>query len=80
MGRTTRGVKGIQLRPGDQVVGMDVIRDDADLLVITENGYGKRTPFAQYRIQARGGIGIKTLNQTRENGRSHRWWSCLSGT
>lgn len=68
MGRTARGVKGIQLRPGDQVVGMDVIRDDADLLVITEHGYGKRTPIAQYRIQTRGGIGIKTLNQTAKTG------------
>ncbi|HHW12215.1 MAG TPA: DNA gyrase subunit A [Firmicutes bacterium] len=68
MGRIARGVKGINLRPGDQVVGMDVIRENAELLVITEHGYGKRTPFGQYRIQARGGIGIKTLNRTAKTG------------
>lgn len=68
MGRTTRGVKGINLRVGDKVVGMDVIRDNAELLVITEHGYGKRTPFNQYRVQSRGGIGIKTLNRTEKTG------------
>lgn len=68
MGRNARGVKGISLREGDRVVGMDVLRSDAELLVITEQGYGKRTPFDQYRVQSRGGIGIKTLNQTAKTG------------
>ncbi len=68
-GRVSQGVKGITLRPGDRVVGMDVVRDDAELLVITEFGFGKRTPLSQYRPQSRGGIGIKTLRQTGKNGK-----------
>ena len=68
MGRTARGVKGITLRAEDLVVGMDIVKDDAELLIITENGFGKRTPFDQYRAQTRGGIGTKTLNRTSKTG------------
>jgi len=68
MGRTATGVRGIRLRKGDAVVSMAVARRDADVLVATQNGYGKRTELHEYRKQTRGGIGIKTLNVTRKNG------------
>jgi DNA gyrase subunit A len=68
MGRVTRGVKGITLRDQDAVVGMDPVREDADLLVITELGFGKRTPLSEYRDQSRGGKGIKTIKVTQKNG------------
>ncbi len=48
---------------------MDVVTPDADLLVVTEHGYGKRTPLSEYRLQSRGGKGIKTLSLTSKNGR-----------
>lgn len=59
MGRATRGVRGIRLRPGDRVVGMDVATADMQLLVIMENGYGKRTKVDQFPTHARGGVGTK---------------------
>jgi DNA gyrase subunit A len=59
-GRTTRGVKAITLRNGDYVVGACVVTDGAKLLTVTENGYGKKTEFAEYRPQSRGGKGIYT--------------------
>ena len=68
MGRNARGVRGIELRPGDSVVAMDAIRGDAAVLVVTENGFGKRTPIAEYRLQSRGGKGIKTININEKNG------------
>ena len=69
MGRTARGVRGIKLRDGDYVVGMAIIEDGADLLCITENGYGKRTDFDEYRNQTRGGIGISTYKITEKTGK-----------
>lgn len=60
MGRVTRGVKAITLREDDYVIGMCIVREGFELLAVTENGYGKRTPLSEYRIQSRGGIGIKT--------------------
>jgi len=60
MGRTAMGVRGINLNKGDAVVGMDIIEEGADLLVVSENGFGKRTPVSEYRIQTRGGKGILT--------------------
>ena len=68
MGRTAAGVRGINLRKGDFVVGMGVVRKGADLLVASQNGYGKRTALTEYRSQSRGGIGIKTMNVTTKNG------------
>ena len=68
MGRQAAGVRGIRLRKDDEVVGMVVCREAAELLVATELGYGKRTALENYRHQARGGIGIKTLNITAKNG------------
>ncbi|MEI6519606.1 MAG: DNA gyrase subunit A [bacterium] len=68
MGRTAAGVRGMNLREGDKVVGVAIVRPDQDLLAVTELGYGKRTPLLQYRVQTRGGIGIKTVNITEKNG------------
>ena len=68
MGRTAAGVRGIRLRPKDVVVGMGSAREGADVLVATREGAGKRTALDEYRIQGRGGIGIKTLNITKKNG------------
>jgi DNA gyrase subunit A len=68
MGRVTAGVRGIELRAGDRVVGVALVRPDQDLLAITEKGYGKRTPLTQYKVQHRGGIGIKTVQITEKNG------------
>jgi len=68
MGRTAAGVRGIRLRKKDSVIGMGVVREGADILVASENGYGKRTALTEYRAQSRGGIGIKTMNVTARNG------------
>ena len=57
MGRTARGVKGIGLRDGDAVVGALLIRREATVLTITEDGWGKRTDAAEYPLQKRGGLG-----------------------
>lgn len=61
LGRVSHGVRGIRLASGnDYVVGMGVARDDADLLVVTENGFGKKTPLDEYKTQNRGGQGVNT--------------------
>ncbi|MBD7909554.1 DNA gyrase subunit A [Sporosarcina gallistercoris] len=69
LSRTASGVIGIRLREGDHVVGMDIVKEDDEILVVTENGFGKRTPVAEYRLQSRGGFGLKTLNITERNGK-----------
>lgn len=70
LGRTAAGVKGITLREGDEVVGLDVAHAESEdeVLVVTENGYGKRTPVSEYRLSNRGGKGIKTATITERNG------------
>jgi DNA gyrase subunit A len=68
MGRDTTGVKGIELRSGDVVKGMVVVKRDATLLVVTDKGMGKRSPIDAYRVQRRGGKGIITLNRTDKTG------------
>lgn len=68
MGRVTRGVTGIRLRKGDEVVGMEVLDPGATLLTVTENGYGKRTRTEEYRVQSRGGQGIITIKTDARNG------------
>jgi DNA gyrase subunit A len=68
MGRTAAGVRGIRLREGDYVVGSDLLIPGQEILVISEKGYGKRTPVADYPIKGRGGKGIKTANITEKNG------------
>jgi DNA gyrase subunit A len=70
MGRATRGVRGIRLRNGDDVVGMDVVRPGTELLVVMENGYGKRTKVDQFATHARGGVGIKAGVVTAKTGKT----------
>ncbi|HHX75891.1 MAG TPA: DNA gyrase subunit A [Acholeplasmataceae bacterium] len=70
IGRTATGVRGMDIPDEEEVVGVAIIdgKDD-DILVITENGYGKRTSINEYRLQNRGGKGVKTLNVTAKNGK-----------
>lgn len=60
MGRVSRGVRGIRLRPGDHVIGMDVVEEGSSIFVISKFGYGKRTKVAQFTPHARGGVGIRS--------------------
>jgi DNA gyrase subunit A len=69
MGRATSGVKGIELDKGDTVIGMVVVKERAELLVVSERGIGKRSPLADYRVQKRGGKGIITMQQTEKTGK-----------
>ncbi len=70
MGRTTSGVRGMDIGKNDEVVGVAIVSNDQEeILVITENGFGKRTIVEEYRKQIRGGKGVKTLNVTEKNGR-----------
>lgn len=68
MGRNTRGVKGISLAPKDEVVGMEIVRPEANLLTVTANGFGKRTLLTEYRSQTRGGKGIINIKVNKRNG------------
>lgn len=78
--RTSGGVRGVKLAPGDQLIGMSLIRPkvakedgeeelDKSLLVVSENGYGKLTRIDRYRLQARGGVGVKTFRATDKTGK-----------
>ena len=64
MGRTARGVKAMTMAPGDVVVSFDIASAGSHLLCITNRGYGKRTPVKQFRLQNRGGMGIRAMNLT----------------
>jgi DNA gyrase subunit A len=68
MGRTARGVRGIKISKEDEVVGMEVVAPHTQILTVTANGYGKRTPASEYRIQNRGGSGIFTVKRTQKTG------------
>ncbi len=69
MGRVARGVIGMRLRASDQLIGMVVVHDEeSDLLAVTENGYGKRTPISEYRRQGRAGQGIINIKTSDRNG------------
>ncbi len=69
MGRTARGVRGIKLREGDYVVGVCVVEEGKDLLCITQNGFGKRSPFEDFRLMKnRGGYGVTCYNLTEKSG------------
>ena len=68
MGRVSRGVRGIALRDGDEVVSMDSASNGSQVLLVTENGYGKRTPVDSYRTQNRGGFGTRTVMRTEKTG------------
>jgi DNA gyrase subunit A len=69
MGRTARGVHGIELREDDTVVDMVVADPTATLLTVCENGFGKRTELSEYRVQRRGGMGLINIRTTRRNGK-----------
>jgi len=80
MGRAAAGVKGVRLKSGDEVIGMDVVKKDLPIdektkkpvkqyfMIVMENGYGKRTDISQYKTQGRGGSGIKTAKITSKTG------------
>jgi len=69
MGRDTSGVRGMNVsQPGNAVLAMDVARDDQELLVVTENGYGKRTPIPDYPVKGRGTMGVRTIQLTENKG------------
>jgi DNA gyrase subunit A len=70
MGRDTTGVRGMNVsQKNNSVLAMDVARDDQELLVVTENGYGKRTPIPDYPVKGRGTMGVKTIALTENKGR-----------
>jgi DNA gyrase subunit A len=71
MGRTAAGVRAMKLSKGDFLIGADIVKkddQDAEFFVITSNGYGKKTPLKEYKIQGRGGSGIKTVKVTPKTG------------
>jgi DNA gyrase subunit A len=69
MGRPAMGVRGIRLRKGDIVVGMVIVNEEQSLLTVTENGFGKRTPFDDYPLQRRGGKGVINIKTSQRNGK-----------
>jgi DNA gyrase subunit A len=68
MGRGSAGVKGIDIEDNEFVVGAELVEEDEEVLVVTEKGYGKKTPIKEYRLTHRGSKGVKTLNLTEKNG------------
>jgi DNA gyrase subunit A len=69
MGRATAGVKGMNVaKKGNHVLAMDIARDDTDLLVVTENGFGKRTAISEYPVKGRGTMGVQTIKLTDRKG------------
>lgn len=68
MGRASRGVRGIRLRTGDQVIGMDIVDDESYIFVISEFGYGKRTKVSQFTAHKRGGVGIRSAVVNKKTG------------
>ena len=68
MGRDASGVQGMRLRGDDEVISVAIAADDSDLLVVTENGYGKRTRVSEYPKKGRGGMGVKTVQLTEARG------------
>jgi DNA gyrase subunit A len=68
MGRVSRGVRGIRLRPNDRVIGMDIVEENSSIFVISRYGYGKRTKVAQFTPHARGGVGIRSAVVNRKTG------------
>jgi DNA gyrase subunit A len=69
MGRSAAGVRGMKLRAGDEVVSVDVAKDDASILIITEAGYGKRTQLSHFARKGRGGMGMIGIKLTGKKGR-----------
>ena len=70
MGRISAGVRGLKIEDGEQMVGMAIVNTDGDeIVIVTEKGYGKRTNVDAFRVQIRGGKGVKALNITKKNGK-----------
>ncbi len=69
MGRATSGVKGMGLRKGDEVISAGIADDEVDMLVVTDQGFGKRTKMADYPVKGRGGLGVKTVQLTKARGK-----------
>jgi len=69
MGRTASGVRGLMISTEERVVGMEIVHEEEQVLVVSEKGYGKRTPIGEYRLQQRGGKGVKTISITEKNGK-----------
>src|SRR5699024_10638174 len=68
MGRSTSGVRGMRFRDDDALLAMDVVTDDSYVFVVTDAGYAKRTSISAYRVQGRGGYGIKVFKASDERG------------
>jgi DNA gyrase subunit A len=68
MGRTAHGIRGIRISKDDEVVGMEAVAPHTQILTVTANGYGKRSPASEYRVQNRGGSGIFTVKRTQKTG------------
>ena len=70
MGRSTSGVQGMRLRQNDEVLSMNIIPEDStkDLLLITDQGFGKKTTLTEYRLQGRNGYGVKAIAMSKERG------------
>lgn len=68
MGRVSRGVRGIRLRTGDQVIGMDIVEEGSSIFVISKYGYGKKTKVAQFAAHKRGGVGIRSAVVNKKTG------------
>lgn len=68
MGRAAAGVRGMKLKPGDDVVSVDLAKDDTSILMISEKGFGKRVQLAKFNRQARGGQGVKGIKFVRNKG------------
>ena len=70
IGRSAAGVRGMELPEGEKLVGMAVVTEEQNqILVVTEKGFGKRSDIEEYRLQGRGGMGVKALNVTEKNGK-----------
>jgi DNA gyrase subunit A len=69
MGRDAAGVRGMALRAGDEVVSCDVAKDEVAILMVTDNGFGKRTQLQQFNRQGRGGQGVRGIRLTAKRGK-----------
>ena len=72
MGRAAAGVRGMKMRAEDEVVSCDVARDDVAILIVTDNGYGKRTQLDKFNRQGRGGQGVRGMKITAGRATSSR--------
>lgn len=80
MGRNSRGVRGIRLRAGDDVISMDIVRPKSEIVVVSEHGYGKRTSIDQFTPHTRGGVGIRAAAVTNKTGKLVSVQTLINGT